>query len=221
MHVKGSPLLFLRAHLAVRFVSFLRHPSFSPYYSSQTPPYPVSKRQAGPPQGTTAARHHEFVREDTPNPGRQSRRVRPPSSPQARASPFLLQPWVPLSIAVPPSSVLGLLILGSYSDSESPVLTCLAALIVTLLDVLGDLLASLDCSYEDDYEVETPRVRGLVHQPTRPVDKDKTEVELALHVKKAVSAEETAPKQKHVRSESASSPPPLSIHEHLFCRVPG
>lgn len=55
-------------------------------------------------------------------------------------------------------------------------------------------------SYEDDYEQETPRVRGIVHQPTRPVDKDKTEVELALHVKKAVSAEETAPKQKHVRS---------------------
>lgn len=45
-------------------------------------------------------------------------------------------------------------------------------------------------------------MRGIVHQPTRPVDKDKTEVELALHVKKAVSAEETAPKQKHVRSAS-------------------
>lgn len=45
-------------------------------------------------------------------------------------------------------------------------------------------------------------MRGAQHQPTRPVDKDKAENELAIHIKKATSAEETAPKQKHVRSES-------------------
>ncbi|KAF8935577.1 sla2 Src-like adaptor 2 [Haplosporangium bisporale] len=35
---------------------------------------------------------------------------------------------------------------------------------------------------------------------TRPVDRDKAEAELMLHIKKATSAEETAPKQKHVRA---------------------
>ena len=39
-----------------------------------------------------------------------------------------------------------------------------------------------------------------VHLPTRPVDKDKAEAELTLNIKKATSPEETAPKQKHVRS---------------------
>ncbi|KAG0255700.1 sla2 Src-like adaptor 2 [Mortierella polycephala] len=34
---------------------------------------------------------------------------------------------------------------------------------------------------------------------TRPIDRDKAEAELMLHIKKATSAEETAPKQKHVR----------------------
>ncbi|TFK77332.1 hypothetical protein BDN72DRAFT_38944 [Pluteus cervinus] len=38
-----------------------------------------------------------------------------------------------------------------------------------------------------------------VHYPTRPVDKDKAESELVVNIKKATSAEETAPKQKHVR----------------------
>ncbi|KIJ27389.1 hypothetical protein M422DRAFT_784929 [Sphaerobolus stellatus SS14] len=38
-----------------------------------------------------------------------------------------------------------------------------------------------------------------VHFPTRPVDKDKAEAELTINIKKATSAEETAPKQKHVR----------------------
>ncbi|KAI0003650.1 cytoskeleton assembly control protein [Russula compacta] len=38
-----------------------------------------------------------------------------------------------------------------------------------------------------------------VHYPTRPVDKDKAEQELAVNIKKATSPEETAPKQKHVR----------------------
>ncbi|KAG0371041.1 ANTH-domain-containing protein [Gamsiella multidivaricata] len=35
---------------------------------------------------------------------------------------------------------------------------------------------------------------------TRPVDRDKAETELLLHIKKATSPEETAPKQKHVRA---------------------
>ncbi|KAN0133230.1 cytoskeleton assembly control protein [Lactarius tabidus] len=38
-----------------------------------------------------------------------------------------------------------------------------------------------------------------VHYPTRPVDKDKAEQELIVNIKKATSADETAPKQKHVR----------------------
>ncbi|KAF8506725.1 cytoskeleton assembly control protein [Russula emetica] len=38
-----------------------------------------------------------------------------------------------------------------------------------------------------------------VHYPTRPVDKDKAEQELAVNIKKATSTDETAPKQKHVR----------------------
>ena len=39
-----------------------------------------------------------------------------------------------------------------------------------------------------------------MHYPTRPVDKEKAEHELVINIKKATSAEETAPKQKHVRS---------------------
>jgi len=39
-----------------------------------------------------------------------------------------------------------------------------------------------------------------IHYPTRPVDKEKAEHELVMHIKKATSPEETAPKQKHVRS---------------------
>jgi hypothetical protein len=42
------------------------------------------------------------------------------------------------------------------------------------------------------------------HYPTRPVDKDKAEQELAINIKKATSTEETAPKQKHVRSTCAA-----------------
>ncbi|KZP25441.1 ANTH-domain-containing protein [Athelia psychrophila] len=38
-----------------------------------------------------------------------------------------------------------------------------------------------------------------MHYPTRPVDKDKAEQELAVNIKKATSPEESAPKQKHVR----------------------
>lgn len=43
-----------------------------------------------------------------------------------------------------------------------------------------------------------------IHYPTRPVDKDKAEHELIINIKKATSAEETAPKQKHVRSMSGT-----------------
>src|SRR6266702_950716 len=43
-----------------------------------------------------------------------------------------------------------------------------------------------------------------VHYPTRPVDKDKAEQELAVNIKKATSTDETAPKQKHVRSTCAT-----------------
>ena len=46
-----------------------------------------------------------------------------------------------------------------------------------------------------------PYEEDEVHYPTRPVDKDKAEGELVVHIKKATSPEESAPKQKHVRSE--------------------
>ncbi|KAH8997327.1 ANTH domain-containing protein [Lactarius akahatsu] len=45
-----------------------------------------------------------------------------------------------------------------------------------------------------------------VHYPTRPVDKDKAEQELIVNIKKATSTEETAPKQKHVRSNVSCTP---------------
>jgi len=48
-----------------------------------------------------------------------------------------------------------------------------------------------------------------VHYPTRPVDKDKAEQELVINIKKATSTEESAPKQKHVRSAFHSSLPPM------------
>ncbi|ESK98140.1 cytoskeleton assembly control protein [Moniliophthora roreri MCA 2997] len=38
-----------------------------------------------------------------------------------------------------------------------------------------------------------------IHFPTRPVDRDRAEADLAVHIKKATSPEEAAPKQKHVR----------------------
>lgn len=42
-----------------------------------------------------------------------------------------------------------------------------------------------------------------MHLPTRPVDREKAERELNDNIKKATNADETAPKQKHVRSEWA------------------
>jgi hypothetical protein len=45
--------------------------------------------------------------------------------------------------------------------------------------------------HAEDYP-DRPRP-GMNHQPTRPVDKEKNEAELAVHIKKATSAEETAP----------------------------
>ena len=47
-----------------------------------------------------------------------------------------------------------------------------------------------------------------VHYPTRPVDRDKADSELTINIKKATSPDETAPKQKHVRSALF---PPLSL----------
>lgn len=44
------------------------------------------------------------------------------------------------------------------------------------------------------------------HFPTRPVDREKAEQELSLNIKKAMSLEEAAPKQKHVRSQFPSTP---------------
>ncbi|KAI3627630.1 SLA2 [Malassezia furfur] len=42
----------------------------------------------------------------------------------------------------------------------------------------------------------------LLGSATRPFDRDKTEQELVVHLKKATSPEETAPKQKHVRIQT-------------------
>jgi hypothetical protein len=50
-----------------------------------------------------------------------------------------------------------------------------------------------------------------MHYPTRPVDKDKAEQELTVNIKKATSPEESAPKQKHVRSVSQSCVMILSL----------
>lgn len=55
-----------------------------------------------------------------------------------------------------------------------------------------------------------------INQPTRPVDTGRSETELAVHIKKALSAEECAPKAKHVRCAyqswpSFSSPPRLDV----------
>ncbi|GAA5869826.1 hypothetical protein JCM1840_007646 [Sporobolomyces johnsonii] len=49
----------------------------------------------------------------------------------------------------------------------------------------------------DDYD--SPRPAHVPHAPTRPVDKDKAEIELGNAIKKATNPDETAPKQKHVR----------------------
>lgn len=40
-----------------------------------------------------------------------------------------------------------------------------------------------------------------VHYPTRPVDKERAELDVAVALEKATNAEEVAPKQKHVRSK--------------------
>lgn len=51
-------------------------------------------------------------------------------------------------------------------------------------------------------------------RPSRPVDKEKAEQELSQNVKKAVTAEEVAPKAKHVRSMSF-----LPVCTHLLLVV--
>ncbi|XAO25641.1 hypothetical protein I312_104469 [Cryptococcus bacillisporus CA1280] len=62
----------------------------------------------------------------------------------------------------------------------------------------------------DDYPTVRAAASGSSHQPTRPVDKEKTEAELSVNIKKATSPEETAPKQKHVRTPSRG--PPRQAH---------
>ena len=54
----------------------------------------------------------------------------------------------------------------------------------------------------------TPPFRPAAAVPSRPVDRDKAEQELSASVKKAVTADEIAPKSKHVRSGSAIRRPP-------------
>lgn len=46
---------------------------------------------------------------------------------------------------------------------------------------------------QDDDDSARPYGGGPQHQPTRPVDREKNESELALNIKKATSPEETAP----------------------------
>ena len=41
-----------------------------------------------------------------------------------------------------------------------------------------------------------------IHLLTRPIDRDKVEVELALNIKQAISPEGSAPKQKHVKQRA-------------------
>ena len=54
---------------------------------------------------------------------------------------------------------------------------------------------------QGDYD-DSPTVRAAArdnsHLPTRPVDKEKNESELSVHIKKATSAEETAPSESLV-----------------------
>lgn len=57
----------------------------------------------------------------------------------------------------------------------------------------------------DDYD---SRPSTLQHNPTRPVDKEKAEAELNNAIKKATNPDETAPKQKHVRSTFPLPQPP-------------
>lgn len=47
----------------------------------------------------------------------------------------------------------------------------------------------------DDHPSVRAAARDNSHLPTRPVDKEKNESELSVHVKKATSAEETAPSE--------------------------
>jgi hypothetical protein len=55
----------------------------------------------------------------------------------------------------------------------------------------------------------------------RPMDRDKAEAELALHIKKATSAEETAPKQKHVRGKPLSNMESMRISLNVQEASPG
>ena len=47
----------------------------------------------------------------------------------------------------------------------------------------------------DDYPTVRAAAGSSNHQPTRAVDKEKNEAELSVNIKKATSAEETAPSE--------------------------
>jgi hypothetical protein len=58
---------------------------------------------------------------------------------------------------------------------------------------------------DEDYGRRNAYQTGL-HQPTRPVDKEKTEAELSLNIKKATSPEETAPSESTAADPLARHP---------------
>ena len=69
---------------------------------------------------------------------------------------------------------------------------------------------------------------SFIGDALRPLDRDKAEQELAVHLRKATSPEETSPKQKHVRkcivytwdhksSQSIKHPSRSSIHKMWIC----
>jgi hypothetical protein len=64
-------------------------------------------------------------------------------------------------------------------------------------------LPLISTSVTNQPELSFNRPRFEEHLPTRPVDRDKAEKALSENIKKATNAEEIAPKQKHVRSESS------------------
>lgn len=53
----------------------------------------------------------------------------------------------------------------------------------------------------DDDDYRRRQLSGPGHQPTRPVDKEKAEAELMQSIKKAVSADETAPSEYLIETD--------------------
>ncbi|WWC63353.1 uncharacterized protein I303_105953 [Kwoniella dejecticola CBS 10117] len=122
----------------------------------------------------------------------------PPSSPHFSNSPF--------SPSFPPSTTP-----GHHPDCSSSYHSSLAlhvplqvVLSLQQLTTNSDRFGRHHADY-DDYPSVRAAASGASHQPTRPVDKDKTESELSVNIKKATSPEETAPKQKHVRKAHAQT----------------